>query len=213
MKAYTIAPDGSHHNTSTYTYKRGLLRSIDRKDGINEYLTEYTYKAGKEVSVITYHNEVETSKTLRDYGEDYVKVIMYAQGELYSQSIEKTDGNIELIEMTTYPDEIVRNMQVTLDENDNPIHYWMNDGEVIQEALNTYDEANNLIHSISKRGEETNEMSYAYDEYGNIISRTTLDMTTTYEYVYDDSGEFIEKKTYRDGQLTNCITREVTYGK
>ncbi|MCH4890822.1 hypothetical protein EZV73_24800 [Acidaminobacter sp. JC074] len=210
MKAYTMAPDGSHHNISTYKYKRGLLDTIERIDGINEYFTEYTYAGDQTKSVKVYHNDVEINKTLYEYNEDTVKAIIYINGELYSESIEKTDGNMRYTEIISYPDETKHTLQITLHENGKAEHYLSEDGD---ETTNVYDDKDNLIRTISTSNGEISEMSISYDEHGNRVSEISPFMTREYEYVYNDKGDYVEKKSYRDGHLTKYITREVTYGK
>lgn len=198
-------------STNTYTYKNGLIQSIQTKTQFSDFTENFVYKNGK----IAEKNQDKTpgNKTLYVYDK---------KGNLSEETVFENNKKVKWSTYSNYTSpnsylkKTIKYHNDLVDETNEQIYVK----GLLQSEKNTtsystlvessqYDKYGNQI--VYKRDDKTYNSSFEYDSKGNILrSKIT-------QFDFDTQGDMnyftFSKVTYSDGKTSGNTTFDVKYVK
>jgi hypothetical protein len=178
----------------------------------------YRYPAADSIQATVYHYETHSKDvvySLTDEGDiNYIDSRMPgATQSLRYNYIRKPSGSPQLHNYTQPTFYIVKDAGRRTDT----MRYYMASQKVIATTIRKYDEQGRVAEEW-KTGitERTTHSIYEYGLY-NLCTKSvnyqndTLISTDTYEYVFDNHGNFTKRKRYTNGRIINVLYRRIYY--
>ncbi len=154
--------------------------------------------------------------------ESYREMIAGGESTIRDRKTMKYDKKGRKIELTQYRREIpwsFINTSMIKEGNRIEESHAGADGVVYERLVQTYDEDGNKIQELIYRGEDgyDNKMTFEYDDHRNLIREVQLIgsgeviQTISYDYTYDNTGNWVKKVRLLDGDGMQKIERSYEY--
>lgn len=231
----TYNPDGSLVRRDIYRYSKTGMRTIERstsyaKKPYNSMISKYE-KNGNQIEV-KYYNQDGIERIFITYlYDEYGNMIEEKRFDVFNGVLSfsshltyKYDKQGNQIEYNTYDSDnnLASKVKSKYDKN-KIIEEEFSDGE---KRIYIYDDKGNQIEmtqDLNNFGLGFVKFMYTYDIYGNVIREEqsqsnnedykVWNFANTYEYVYDDNGNWIKKIEFIRGKAESIIEREFEYYK
>lgn len=212
---------------TSYAYDKwgNIVEETKTTNGVEASRKTWVYdEQGHELEYVAYKDGVETSRETRAYDAqgNLIEEVGYRNGEEFYRASYIYDKNNRLVErngmtltdVVLYGGDAPDRYTYQYDASGNVVKIaYQNGTEVSRDTYNTntydgtehgctFDDQGNLIEADNGR------LHIVYDAQGNKVEKTANFGTVgeTYTYTYDENGNRVQEKMYRNGEEYQTVT-------